>query len=375
MRKLVFVLLAIFAFAIPTFSQEDTVVEEIIARINNAIVTRADLRRSREQTLQELRQQNPNVTQAEIAEREKVLLRDLIDQQLLVQKGQDLGITADTETIKRLDEIRKQMNAGSMEELEKLAEQQGIQFEDFKQNMRNSIITQQVIGREVGSHIQVTADEIKKFYEEHKAEMEQPELVRLSEILVAAVPTPPPSGDKSNEQPKLVEATPEQLAQAEAKAQELLKKIKDGAKFEDVAKQSSNGPTAEQGGELGEFKRGVLSKELEDKAFSMKTGEMTDVIRTKQGFIIMKVTQHTQPGVPTMAQAESRIQDAIYMQKMQPALREYLTKLREEAYIDVKPGYIDEGASPNQTKPEVASSTPSPATQEKAKRKKHFLIF
>jgi peptidyl-prolyl cis-trans isomerase SurA len=173
MKKISILLLLISAFALPVFSQQDTVVEEIVARINNSIVTRADLHRSREQMIQELKQQDPNVSNTAIEAREKNLLRDLIDQQLLVQKGQDLGITADSEMVKKLDEVRKDVGATSMEDLEKVAEQQGISFEEFKQNMRNSIITQQVIGREVGSHIQVTKQEVQAYYDAHKSELQQ----------------------------------------------------------------------------------------------------------------------------------------------------------------------------------------------------------
>ena len=101
---------------------------------------------------------------------EKDLLRDLIDQQLLLQKAQGLGITADTELVKRLDELRKQMHADSMEDLEKAAQAQGISFEDFKQNMKNNILTQRVIGQEVGGHITVTSQEIQQYYDQHKTE-------------------------------------------------------------------------------------------------------------------------------------------------------------------------------------------------------------
>src|SRR5437667_8978813 len=96
-----------------------------------------------------------------------------------------MGITGDTQLIKRIDEMRKQMNLSSMEELEKAAESQGISYEEFKQTTRNQIITQQVIGQEVGSHLALNKDDVKKFYDEHQAEMQQPEQVRVSEILVA----------------------------------------------------------------------------------------------------------------------------------------------------------------------------------------------
>src|SRR5215472_9399238 len=113
----------------------DTVVEEIIARVNNEIITRSEYIRSRDQLKQEIQQQEPNDADRVFAEKQRDVLRDLIDQQLLLQKGKDLGITGDTELIKRLDEMRKQMNLSTMEELEKAAEAQGASYEDFKQNM------------------------------------------------------------------------------------------------------------------------------------------------------------------------------------------------------------------------------------------------
>ncbi len=161
------------------------------------------------------------------------------------------------------------------------------------------------------------------------------------------------------------------MTAAEAKANDLLKQIRGGASFEDVARKYSDGPSAAQGGDLGVFKRGSLAKELEDKTFAMKAGEVTDVIRTKQGWVILKVTSHQMAGIPALKDVEPKLQDALYYQKLQPALRAYLTKLREEAYIDIKAGYIDSGASPNQTKPiETTAAKASEAKNLKKKKKK-----
>jgi peptidyl-prolyl cis-trans isomerase SurA len=103
----------------------------------------------------------------------------------------------------------------------------------------------------------------------------------------------------------------------------------------------------------------------------MKTGEVTDVIHAKQGYMILKVTGHQMAGIPPLKDVEPKIQDALYYQKLQPALRAYLTKLREEAYIDIKAGYIDSGASPNQTKPiETTTAKTSEAKNLKKKKKK-----
>jgi peptidyl-prolyl cis-trans isomerase SurA len=356
MKKSAFLLLFLL-LAAPAWLRADTVVEEIVARVNNDIITRTQYQRSKEQLMNELKQQYGNEAQAKFAQREKDVLRDLIDQQLLLQKGKDLGISVDTDVIKRLDEMRKEMNLETMEDLEKAAQQQGVSFEDFKQNVRDGIMTQKVIQQEVGAKVQVTQEEEKKFYDENKEKFSHPEQVRLSEILVSV--------DKIAQQNPGADA----VALAQQKAQQLLNSIRNGAAFDAVAKASSDGPTAAQGGDLGFFKRGTLAKELEDKTFSMKSGEVSDVIRTKQGFVILKTVEHQEAGVAPMKQVEPQIQEAIYLQKLEPALRAYLTKLREEAYIDIKPGYVDTAASPNETKP-IYTNTVAEGPKSKKKKKK-----
>jgi peptidyl-prolyl cis-trans isomerase SurA len=386
MRNL-FILLTIIA-CVPIIVSAQ-VVEEIVARVNDQIITLSEFQRSKTQLSEEVKQQDPNEADKVFNDREKDVLRDLIDRQLLLEKGKDLGISGDTELIKRLDQMRKDMKLDSMEDLEKAATAQGISYEDFKQNMRNEIITQKVIGEEVGSRLSITPEEQQKFYDEHKSEMEQPETVRLAEILIA----PDKSGpEKTSDKPGpnatddaaagAASAQPPQdpladearqaaaLAAAETKANDLLKQIRAGTSFDDIAKKYSAGPSAAQGGDLGVFKRGTLAKELEDKAFSMKSGEVTDVIRVKQGYLILKVSDHQMAGVPPLKDVTTKVQDALYYEKLQPALRTYLTKLREDAYIDIKDGYVDSGASPNETKPiETSSAKESDAKNLKKKKK------
>ena len=349
---------ALFALALvfPVFTCADTVVEEIIARVNNQIITRTAYQREQQQIIEEAQRDNPGQADKIVAENQKDILRGLIDRELLLQKGKDLSITADTELIKRLDEMRKQMKLESMDDLEKAAEAQGVSFEDFKQNMRTEIITQQVIQHEVGGHINVTKEEEQKFYDDHKSELQRPEEVKLSEILVSTEQ----AGDD-----------PQKIAAAQAKAEDLLKQIKSGASFEEIAKKNSDGATAAQGGDLGEpFQRGKLAKQLEDLTFAMKKGDVSDVIRTKQGFVILKVVDHQTAGIPSFSEIENRLQEAVYMQKLQPALREYLKKLREEAFIDIKPGYVDTGASANQSKPVVTTAAKEASAKELKKKKK-----
>ena len=389
MKKICFSLIGVTFLSTLAATQ---VVEEIITRVNNQIITRSEFLRSKDQLKEEVKQQDAANADKVYGQREKDILRDLIDQQLLLEKGKDLGFTGDTELIKRLDQMRKEMKLETMEDLEKAAAGQGLSYEDFKQNLRNQIITQKVIGEEVGSHLATTKEEQQKFYDEHKSEMEQPEAIQLSEILVAPAKPPAaenkPTADKATADNAGSASTPAPaaaagnydeaaaLAAAQAKANDVLEQIRKGASFEDIAKKYSDGPTAAQGGDLGLFKRGALAKELEDKTFAMKAGDISDVIRTKQGYVILKVNQHQAAGIPDMKDVLPRLQDALYYQKLQPALRVYLTKLREEAYIDIKAGFIDTGASPNQTKPvETVTAKEADAKKLKNKRKKKLGVL
>lgn len=329
-----------------------TPVVQIVARVNDRVITNDDITRAKNQLAQDSRQQNWSLEQYNHAE--KNLLRDLIDQQLLLSKGKQLGITGDTELIKRLDDIRKENHLSTMDDLEKAVEQQGTSYEDFKANIRNSIITQEVVRDEVGSKLQISQMDVEKYYKEHEDSFTQPESIHLNEILI---PT--------NDNP-----TNDQLNAAEAKANEVEEKLKAGGNFADLAKKYSGGPTAQEGGDLGEFKRGSLAKVLEDQTFDLPVGGYTKPIRTRQGYIILQVTKHNPGGTQPLQKVEPQIEQALYMERIAPAVRKYLTRLREEAYIDIRPGFTDAGASSNESKPTYTAYVPP--QPKKKKKKKRF---
>ena len=323
-----------------------SVVEDVIARVNDQIITRSEYEQAEHQLLQEAQQQN--LSQADFQDRQSNLLRDMIDQQILLSKGKELGITGDAETMRRLDEIRKQNHLDSMEALEKAAASQGASFEDFKQGIKNNAITQQVVRDEVGRRINLTHTQEQAYYDAHGKEFAVPEQVHLSEILV---PTPE-------------NATDAQVAEAQTKANDLEAKLKAGSVFADLAKSSSGGPTASAGGDLGDFKRGTLGDVLENATFPLAAGGFTAPIRTRQGFVILRVDTHQAAGIPPLDAVEPQVQEGVYMDALQPALREYLTKARDELYIDIKPGFVDTGSGKKDTKTLFTAYTP-PAPKKK----------
>jgi peptidyl-prolyl cis-trans isomerase SurA len=325
------------------------VVEDVVARINDQIITRSEYEQAEKSLLQE--GQRSNMTQADLDAQQKNLLRDMIDQQILLSKGKELGITGDAEAMRRLDEIRKQNHLDSMEALEKAAATQGVSFEDFKQGIKNNAITQQVVRDEVGRRLNPTHQQEVDYYNAHSKEFEVPEQLHLSEILL---PTPE-------------NATQAQIDQTKAKADDLEAKLKAGGNFADIAKASSGGPTAAAGGDLGDFKHGTLGDVLENATFPLPAGGFTAPIRTRQGYVILRVDSHQAAGVPPLETVEGQVQEGVYMDALQPALRDYLTKARTELYVDVTPGFVDSGA-PHKTSRDVFTAYTAPAPKKKVIR-------
>ena len=331
------------------------VVEEIIARVNNEIITRSDYQKALGSLLQEVQQDCPNCSQdriqAELQNRQKNLLRDLIDRQLLVERAKDMNVSVETEVVKRLDEVRKENKLASLEELEKDVEASGIGWEDYKTQIRNGLLTQEVIRREVGGRMDIGSDEVKKYYEEHKQEFVRPETVALAEILLST------EGKD-----------PQETAAVRTKAEDLHNRLVKGEEFTTLAKRYSEGSTAADGGFLGEYERGQLAKQLEEAVFPMEKGQFTEVIQTKTGFEILKVLEHYQAGQQPLDKVEGEISDVIYRQKMEPAMRDYLAQLREESYVMVKPGYTDTAAVAGATTIQEVAPTPDTPSKKESKK-------
>ena len=192
LKKLAFATFALLFVGVVVHA--DNIVDEIIARVDNAIITRADYVKAEQAGQAELQQQFPGNWQSKWAEHQKETLRGLIDQQLLLEKGKELGITGDTQVVKQLDAMRRKMGLKSMDELEEEAKKQGISFEDFKEQIRTSAVAEQVIGQEVGSKLNPTSTEAQAWYDKHQKDLDGPEEVSLSEFMVA-IQSPKPAAD------------------------------------------------------------------------------------------------------------------------------------------------------------------------------------
>jgi peptidyl-prolyl cis-trans isomerase SurA len=355
----------------PAADRPANVVEEIAARVNGDIVTSSDLGRAQLHDMQEAKDEcterkcTPEQSQKILEDAKADALRGLIDTKLLVQRAKDLDINAETELVRQLDDTRVENKLDSMEALQKAVEAEGLDWEEYKDSVRNQFLAQDVIYREVGSHVTNSIDQaqIQKYYEEHKDQFILPETVRIREILLST------TGKPDSEWPaikKKVEGYRERV-------------LNGGEDFGELAKHFSDGSTKAQGGELGSFERGKLDPKFEAEVFKLDRNQMTPVMQAGNGFIVIQVEQRYEAGVQPLDKIETEVSNRIAQTQMPDKLRTYLAQLRKDSFVEVRPGYVDTGATGNSdvaiTEAKNPLDEPIGKLQRGPKKKKKFLIF
>jgi len=359
--------IVLMAVAFPlAYAADVRIVEEIVAKVNGDIITRGELEHNHQMVEEELRRQGLNgsrLTEA-VRDQEKNALRDQIDQLLLTQRGKDLNLNIDSDVTRRLAELQSQSKITDPDKFhDYIREQTGMSYEDFRDQMKKQLITQRVVSEEVTQRINIPEADLKKYYDEHGKEFVREEQVFLSEILIST------EGK-----------TPEQTAAAQKKATDLAARARKGEKFSDLARENSDDlATARDGGQLPPYKRSdhLMVKELEDIVFAMKKGQVTDPIKRPNGFLILKVDERFEAGQASFEEVKNEITEKLAGPKMEPKVREYLTALRQDAFLEIKEGYVDSGAAPGKDTrwKDVATLKPETTTKEEvaAKRKRKFL--
>jgi parvulin-like peptidyl-prolyl isomerase len=342
----------VFAFlaALPLAATDVTVVDEIVAKVNGEIITRSELARTLKQAELELQQRGVRGAALEQAlkERRVDVLRDRIDQILLVGRAKDLNVNVDTELSKYLAEIQLQNKIADPDKFQAwIREQSGMSFEDFKAEVKNNMLTQRVIRQEVGEKLRIPKAEVQKYYEANKSKFIREERVFLREILVSTE-----GKDAAG------------VAAAERKAKDLVARARKGERFHELARDNSDAASSAQGGDIGGFKKGELDPVIEQMIWDQPKNYVTDPIRRPNGFLILKKEEHQKAGQATLEEAEPEIMDILSRPLFQPKIREYLTQLRMSAFLEIKDGFIDSGAAPGkdtrwsdpaQLKPETVS--------------------
>ncbi len=312
------------AFVAPQ-AQAAHVVERIIARVNGEIITQRQFEKKKADLRGELSQQYSGLDlDAKVNDESKNLLRNLIDESLMVQKAKDQDINVETDLIKKLDSMRQDQKLATIDDLQKAAEGAGLNWEDLKEELRRQLLMQEIISREVGSRLVITREEMRKYYDQHKEEFKSEGMVHLAEILISNTKYKPD--------------------EAEKRAKEVVAELKGGAKFSAMVKKYSDDPSVDQGGDIGMMKTGGIAPVIASAVDKLDINENTDAISIKSGYIILRLMERFSPGIPPFEEVEPRVNEALYNQRMAPKMREFLTQLRKDSYIFLAPGYIDTGA-------------------------------
>ena len=284
MKVVLFVLLAgSLALAADIPPATPIVVDQIVAKVNGDIVSQDEMQRLIRERTQELKAQGASGIQLQraIEDLEKNLLRDRIDQLLLVQKGKELNISVDPEISKYMASLRRQSGITDEEKFRDYVRQQsGMSYEDFQAEAKNSALTREVVSSEVGRHIHISDKELEDYYNSHQKDFIRDEKVYLSEILIST------QGKDAA-----------QTAAAEKKANQLADDATKGQRFPDLARDNSDAATAKDGGSLGGYKKDELNKEIIAAVWNLPKGAVTKPIKLPTGFEIFKVDDHTKQGL------------------------------------------------------------------------------
>ena len=315
------------------------ILEEIVAKVNGDIVTRSELAKGRASMIAELQQRGAKPEQIDqfVKEREKDLLRDRIDQLLLVQKGKELSITVDAEISKQVAEIQKECAKIDPKcvDADRFAtwvrDQSGQSLEDYKSEMRNNMIKQRVVRQEVGRLINIPRADVEKFYTEHKTEFVRKDQIFLSEIFISTA-----GKDAAG------------AAAAEKKAKDLVARAKKGEKFGELARDNSDNPeTAKTFGEIGPQQKADLNTMIVDATWEKPKNYVTDPpLKLDAGYLILRVDEHHKSGQAEFEEVQQQINEKLYMERFEPKIREYLTQLRQDAFLELKEGYTDSSPAP-----------------------------
>lgn len=333
MKSMLAVLVIAIVAAGPVSAQNK--VEQIVARVNSDIILKSDLERELEMRRLKLIEQGVDAAQIPKAmeEQSKTVVRDLIDKALLLQVAKEAGLNADLDVMKTMEQLRTERKFATMEDLERAIIKDYGDLDEFKNDIRTEYLTRQVIEHEVYGRLVITNEEMRKYYDEHQKEFDKPAGVRVSEITVL-----------------IDRRLPDQLASQRKKIEEALAALKRGDDFAEVAEKYSEVSSAERGGDVG-FIAGDLKEQTNEQVAKalegLQKGQTTDIVEFNDAFTIFKITDRHDGGILSFDLAQSFIWNQLMSQVAPDKVREFLTKLREDGFVEVKEGFVDLGAAKN----------------------------
>ncbi|NSW87513.1 MAG: peptidylprolyl isomerase [Syntrophobacteraceae bacterium] len=287
------------------------------ATVNGTVITMAEYETetSRYERQMEMSGQTPD--EAQVTDMKKKVLDGLIGREVLRQEAAKLGVKVeDQEVNKQIDGIKKRFP--SEEEFKNALTRMNLTEDGLKKQFSQDLAIKKMIDQQVAGKVVVSPEETRAFYDTHPEMFKMPEMVRASHILVKADP----------------QASDADKAKAREKMAAVQKRIKGGEDFAAVAKEVSECPSSENGGDLDFFQKGQMVGPFEDTAFSLKTGEVSDVVETQFGYHIIKVTDKKESGTIGYDEIKDRIEQHIKQDKVNQQVSLYIDQLKSKAKIE-----------------------------------------
>jgi peptidyl-prolyl cis-trans isomerase SurA len=292
-----------------------TVLEKVVCRINDDIITQHDLESQENLVVREIYRsyQGKDLDKA-VRDAKAHVLENLIDETLLLQKGKELGYEASDARVNEVVEaIKKQNNIETEDQLQKALAEEGVTLESVKETTRRRIVIDAVKRSEIGGRIIVADKDVEDYYDKHKEDYKEEEQVRLQEIVLTG------EGDSGGD--------------VEKEANQLYQLIMKGTSFPELAIFFSQAPTAEHGGDMGFLKVSDLTPDIQGLLKTLKIGEVAKPLKTSYGLHIIKLLDRKEKTYKPMADVRDQIINRLKGEKFDDAYAKYLKELRGKSFV------------------------------------------
>lgn len=298
-----------------------TVVDRIVAVVNQEVITYSEIEKRSRAAPQEIQAEDRLEKQKRTQEVFRKVLDRIIEEKLIEQEAKKSGIKVTPKEIEgAIDEV-KQRNKINQEQLEEALAVEGLTLETFKKDLEKKILRNKFVHSIVKVEQKPGEKELTEFFLKNANQYRVKESYRPAHILFL-VPQ---------------EATPEQIRGIRKKSQRVLEKIKEGADFAEMAMEySEDASTRKEGGDLGYFNKGELLPALERQAMKLQVGEVSDLVRTEFGFHILKLLDRKGGEPPPFEEIKERVQADYYENEFEKAYQQFLSKLKEKSVIEIK---------------------------------------
>lgn len=319
MRARVTILLLILALGLHSraLCQTTGTGNKILAVVNDEVVTETDLDAALSSSIDELKKEySGDELKAKTEEMRKELLKQMIEDRLILQEAKKDNITVDDfEVEQRLRDVKSRFPSEDVFYAE--VERSGVSTEVLKKRYRENIMMSKLVDHAVRGKVVVTPTEIENYYKKHAEELKAPESVHLRGIVLRFD----------------VESAEDVVKQ---KADDMVKLAREGRDFSELAKVYSQGAKAQEGGDFGFVEKGQMREDFEKIIFALKPGEVSEPAKTDTGYFIFKVDEKKESYVRPLQEARTDIEDTIYREKAQKRYQDWIEKLKRDAFIQVK---------------------------------------